>query len=252
VCYDGGMDNKLLKIKAIKLRKTGLSYGEIKKKLNISKGTLSFWLKDIPLTKKQRNRLYTKQVEILSRGSQSQKERRMREVNKILAEAEKEIKFPLSDETFRLFGAALYWAEGRKSGDFEITNSDPNLIIFIVKWFCKIFGILPDRLSARLNIYPQQDDLEIKKFWVDLTGIPLKNFGKSYVKPLNKNYKKNNLYYGTIKIRVQKGIDMRYRVYGWIKAILKEFNEKIDITERKWVSLKETTRPINLPENIKN
>lgn len=251
--YDRGMGNQNpLKAKAIELRKKGLSYGDIKKKINVSKGTLSFWLKDVLLTEEQRAKLYTKQVSILSRGPQSQKERRLREVNKILGEAEKEIKIPLSEETFRLFGAALYWAEGRKSRDFEITNSDPNLIILIVKWFCKVFGILPDRLSARLNIYPQQNDLEIKKFWADLTEIPLKNFGKSYVKPLNKNYKKNNLYYGTIKIRVQKGIDMRHRVYGWIRAVLKEFNEKIDITEKRWVSLKETSRPVNLPENIKN
>lgn len=244
-------NNNLLKTKAVKFRKMGLSYGEIKKKLNVSKATLSFWLKNVPLTEEQRNRLYTKQVAILSRGPQSQKERRLREINKILGEAEKEIKFPLSEEAFILFGTALYWAEGRKSGDFEITNSDPNLIIFIVKWFNKVFGIFPDRLSARLNIYPQQNDLEIKKFWADLTGIPLINFGKSYVKPLNKNYKKNNLYYGTIKIRVQKGTDMKYRVYGWIKAVLKEFNEKLNITERKWTSLKETPRPANLPENIK-
>ena len=247
VCYDRGMKNyNVLKIKAVKLRKTGLSYGDIKKKLNVSKSTLSLWLKDVELTSEQKEKLYTNSILILSSGPQSQKERRKREINNIIENAEQEIKLPLSTETFRLFGAALYWAEGRKSRDFEITNSDPNLIIFIVKWFNKVFGVLPDRLSARLNIYPQQNDLKIKKFWADLTGIPLKNFGKSYVKPLNKNYKKNNLYYGTIKIRVQRGIDMRHKVYGWVKAVLKEFNEKIDITEKKWVSLKKTSRPVNI------
>jgi hypothetical protein len=96
-----------------------------------------------------------------------------------------------------------------------------------------------------LNIYPQQDEKKIKRFWSDLTGIPLENFGKSYVKPLSKNYKTNNLYYGTIKIRVQKGTDMRLRTYGWVRAILKEFNKKINTTERKWMSLKKTHRPIN-------
>lgn len=239
-------DYNILKTEAIKLRKTGLSYGDIKRKLNLSKSTLSLWLKDVALTEKQKNRFYTNRILILSKGPQSQKERRQREVNKIIENAQKEITFPLSLDALRLFGAALYWAEGRKYGSFEITNSDPNLIIFIVKWFKEVFGVTPDKLSTSLNIYPQQDEKKIKKFWSDLTGIPVTNFGKSYIKPLSKNYKKNNLYYGTIKIRVQKGTDMRLKTYGWIKAILKEFNEKINITEKKWESLKKTNRPINI------
>jgi hypothetical protein len=242
-------DYNILKLKAIKLRKTGLSYGDIKKELNVSKSTLSLWLKNVALTVEQKKKLYTNSILILSKGPQSQKERRKREIDDIIEKAEKEIQTPISLETFRLFGAALYWAEGRKSRDFEITNSDPNLIIFIVKWFNNVFKVSPDRLSARLNIYPQQNEKNIKNFWADLTGIPIKNFGKSYVKPLNKNYKKNNLYYGTIKIRVQRGIDMRHMVYGWIKAVLKEFNEKINVTERKWTSLKKVSRPINLSKN---
>ena len=240
-------DYNNLKLEAIILRKKGLSYNDIKKKINVAKSTLSLWLKDVELTDEQRKKLYTNSILILSRGSQSQKERRRREVNSIIERAEKEIELPLSSESFRLFGTALYWAEGRKSRDFEITNSDPNLIVFIVKWFDNVFGVLPDRLTATLNIYPQQNENNIKKFWSDLTEIPLKNFGKSYIKPLSKNYKKNNLYYGTIKIRVQKGTDMRHRVYGWIKAVLKEFNKKIDNTENRWASLKETSRPVNLP-----
>jgi DNA-binding transcriptional ArsR family regulator len=235
-----------LKFKAIELRKTGLSYGEIAKKLGVSKSTLSYWLKDVELTDKQRKKLYTNNILILTKGPQSQKERRKREVDKIIKEAEKEIEFPLSKETFRLFGAALYWAEGKKSGSFEITNSDPNLIIFIVKWFKEVFEVAPNKLTACLNIYPQQNERKIKKFWSDLTNIPIENFGKSYIKPLSKNYKTNNLYYGTIKVRVQKGTDMRLKTYGWIRAVLKEFNEKINTTEKKWVSLKETHRPINI------
>lgn len=238
----------LLKSKAITLRKKGLSYNEIRKEINVAKSTLALWLRDVLLTKNQRQRLYTKQIMILTRGPQSQKERRKREVEKIIEGAEKEIISPLPLEAYRLFGAALYWAEGRKARDFEITNSDPNLIIFFVKWLNDIFGINPDKLTASLNIYHQQKEEEIKRFWSDLTEIPIDNFRKSYIKPSSKNYKKNNLYYGTIKIRVQKGTDMRYKVYGWIRAVLKEFNEKMSSTERKWISLKRNPRPINLSE----
>jgi len=61
-------------------------------------------------------------------------------------------------------------------------------------------------------------------------------------KPENKNYKKNTLYYGTIKIRILKGTDLRYRVLGWIAAILKQQNFNIDPVEQRWQSLMNYTR----------
>jgi hypothetical protein len=239
-------DYTKLKFKAIQLRKQGLSYNEIKKEVNVAKSTLSLWLKHILLKPKQRKRLYTKQIQILSRGPQSQKERRAREVENIIKDAEKEVRVPLTKETFHLMGAALYWAEGSKGKMFEISNSDPHLVLFIVRWIKSAFKISAQNLKARLNIYPQQNEKTIKKFWSELLGIPVENFGKSYVKPISKGYKKNNLYYGTIRIEVPKSVDTRYRVFGWIKAILKDIEPNIKLVQRKWQSLAKTSRPVNL------
>lgn len=240
------MNNKFLKIRAIKLRKKGLSYGEIKKSVKVAKSTLSLWLKDVPLTNKQKKKLYTNSILVLSKGPQSQRERRKREINKILEISGKEIQIPLTLETFRLFGAALYWAEGSKTNGLKITNSDPCLILFMVRWIEKIFNIPPKGLKAWLNIYPQQNDFEIKKFWSELTGIPVEKFGKSFIKPLNKNYKKNNLYYGTISIRVPKGTDIRYKIFGWINAALKNINNDVKLTQKECGELTEVSRAINL------
>jgi len=235
-----------LKQEAVNLRRKGLSYNEIKKEIGVSKSTLSLWLKTVPLTIKQKERLYTKSVLILARGPQSQKERRLKEIEQIISEAEKEIRLPMSLETYRLFGAALYWAEGKKTNNFAVTNSDPYFILFMVRWFEKIFGVQPKNLKARLNIYSQQNELKIKQFWSQLTGIPINNFGKSFVKPKNKGYKKNNLYYGTIEIQVPKGTDMRHRVFGWIKIALKDIFPETELVQKEWKSLKEAPRPINL------
>jgi len=235
-----------LKIEAIKLRKKGLSYNEIKKRIRVSKSTLSLWLKSVPLKDAYQKHLYTKQIEALSRGPMSQKQRRIREVQKIIQDAEKEIKFPLSFETYRLVGAFLYWAEGSKGKMFQLTNSDPHLILFFVRWIKLVFHISPSKLKIRLNIYPQQNEKEIKNFWSDLTNIPIKNFGKSYIKPISSGYKKNNLYYGTARIEVPKSVNIRYRVFGWIKATLKDIAPNVQTAQRKWQSLKEVPRPANL------
>jgi len=239
-----------LKKKARRLRRKGLSYKEIREQgVDVSKSTIALWVRDIPLKPEHRERLYTKQVQGMARGANSQKERRAREVNVIIEKAMQEIKLPISEDAFRLFGAALYWAEGSKTSEFKITNSDPRLISFMVHWLKMVFQIDPAILKPHLNIYSQQDELALKKFWSDLTGIPLTNFGKSYVKPLNKGYKKNNLYYGTIQIYVPKSVDLKHRVFGWTKAVLQNLESEVILAERKWVRLKNTPRPINLDYN---
>jgi DNA-binding transcriptional ArsR family regulator len=241
------MDEALkMKVEAINLRRMGKSYGEIRKEIGVAKSTLSYWLKDIPLKAVDRKRLYTKRIVNLSMGSKSQKERRSREVESILKKAREEAISNVSEEAYKLFGVALYWAEGSKEKGFRITNSDPYLILFMVHWFEKVFKIKPNNLKAWLNIYRQQDDVKIKRFWSDLTGIPISNFGKSYIKPVNKGYKKNNLYYGTIGIYVTKGTDLKYKVNGWLQGFLQNLDPKVKSVYRKWGKLRNTTRPINL------
>ena len=69
-------DKNLKKEQAEKLRLRGVSYGKISKKLKIPKSTLSLWLKDIPLSLEDKQRLYTKQVQMITSGNYSQKQRR--------------------------------------------------------------------------------------------------------------------------------------------------------------------------------
>lgn len=230
------------KERARMLRNAGLSYKEIAQQLKIVKSTARLWTQDVPLNAEQKNRLYTKGVEAMSNGPNSSKERRGREIEKILIAAKKEISLPINKDTYKLLGAMLYWAEGDKKKNFAITNSDPLLIRFMVGWMKEIFSITTKQLKAHLNIYQQQNDLEMKSFWSDLTGIPLENFGKSFVKPAGKGFKKNTLYYGTIKVRMVKGSDGLQRIFAWIKNLLSDLSIEVDKIETKWNKLK-TERP---------
>lgn len=234
---------------AIALRKKGLSYSEIRQQVPVAKSSLSLWLKHIRLSSKLRDRLYTKQIQILSRGTPSQVERRKREITVLTEDAKKEITLPISSETHRFLGAALYWAEGNKTKNFAITNSDPALIAFMTRWFNEMFAIPPLALKAHLNIYPQQNEKKVKQFWSEITKIPIENFGKTFIKPVSKGFKKNNLYYGTIKVYVPKGTDMRHKTFAWIQAALQDLNPEIESTMLRWSQLKEVERP---PANIQS
>lgn len=242
----GGMDAKTKeRILAIKLRKDGLSYGEIMQQIPVAKSSLSLWLKSVRLKPEHRKRLYTKHIMFLSRGAQSQKERRAREVQDILKKAESEISLPLPRVARQLLGAALYWAEGSKKGVCEVTNSDPYLIAFMVKWFESIFDISPKTLKIRLSIYPQQDESKLKKFWSQITGIPVKNFGKSFVKPPNKGYKKNNLYFGTAQIYVPKSVDNKHKIFGWLAAAFKDIAPHVERVKKRWYLLTQVKRTLS-------
>jgi transposase-like protein len=238
-------DKKALKKKAQSMRKSGVSYGSISRKLGVSKSTLSFWLKNFPLAKKYRERLYTARIKKMYLGPQSNKERRRREIETIIESAKEEISIPLSSDAYRFLGAALYWAEGSKGGAIEITNSDPLLILFMTRWFTNVFKVSPATLKAWLNIYPQQNDKALKRFWFSLTGIPVSRFGKSFVKPISKNIKKNNLYYGTIKIRVPKSTDNKHRIYGWIQGALRPYKKESEAIQGKWIRLRNIEKPVN-------
>ncbi|OGG48510.1 hypothetical protein A3G63_03170 [Candidatus Kaiserbacteria bacterium RIFCSPLOWO2_12_FULL_52_8] len=240
------INRKELKRRAQSMRKRGISYTVIGRELGVSKSTLSFWLKSIPLSNEHRERLYTARIRNMSLGSQSNKERRRREVEAIIESAKAEISSPISSEAYRLLGAGLYWAEGSKGGAIEITNSDPLLILFMTDWFADIFKVPPVTFKAWLNIYPQQDDRELKRFWSSLTGIPISQFGKSFVKPISKGIKKNNLYYGTIKIRVPKSTDNKHRIYGWLQGALHRYKKRSDTIHNRWIHLRSIEKPVNL------
>lgn len=240
------MEREALKKKALSMRKRGLSYTVIGKELNISKSTLSFWLKSIPLSKKHRERLYTARIKNMSLGSKSNKERRQREVDTIIGSAMEEVFFPISPDAYRLLGAALYWAEGSKGGAIEVTNSDPVLILFMTHWLADMFKISPTTFRAWLNIYIGQDDRALKRFWSSLTGIPISQFGTSFVKPSSKGVKRNNLYYGTIKVRVPKSTDDKHRIYGWLKGALRKYEKESEAVQKKWMHLRYVEKAVNL------
>jgi len=205
-----------------KLRKEGSSYREILEQVKVSKSSLSLWCKDICLTNSQLMRLSTKRP-IKNYGAEANHRNRQAEIKRIRTLAKKEIG-NISNQEFKLMGIALYWAEGSKTKNAEVSNSDPKIIKFMVKWFEKFCSVKPIKLKAQLHVHSGQDEVRMKKYWSVLTGIPLNNFCKSYIKPEGTGHRKNILYNGTIKIRFCSE-NLRHRILGWIE----EASKKIDM-----------------------
>ena len=173
------------KIKAIELRKKGLSYSEILQQVPVAKSTLAVWLQSIGLSKKQEQRLTDKKMASALRGAARKKEQRL-VLSEFLKRTAKNEIGKISDRELFLIGIALYWAEGSKQKDHNVSarvrfsNSDINMIKLFLLWLNKICGIKTYDVRCDLYIHKGANIDGAKSFWerqlnMLVEGIYLKN-----------------------------------------------------------------------------
>ncbi len=193
-----------LKEKARLLRSQGWSYKEIKCEVPVAKSTISLWCRDVKLTKKQLHRLWNKRDNTLAGIKAIQKMFWQRRCDAFMRGVARSGKNVTTSERF-IAGLMLYWAEGNKgSHSAAVANSDPRVIRFMAQWFKEFFKVANHEFSIHLHLHTGQDENKIKEYWSKLTGVPIQNFGKSFVKPEGSGYRKNILYNGTVKLTVKR------------------------------------------------
>lgn len=217
------------KEKAIELRKSGKTYSEILKIVPVSKSSLSLWLQNVGLAKKQKHRLTEKKRLAGLRGGAARKRQRIEVSSDIISKAEKEIG-AISDREFWLLGIMLYWGEGSKEKEYrpgsgvEFTNSDPFMLRYFITWLYKIFKLREGDIEVEIyihEIYYHRIKL-IKQYWSKVTGLSLGKFDKVYfkrhtIKTIRKNV--GNMYNGNLRIRVKASSTMLRKITGWTKGI---------------------------------
>ncbi|NTV41462.1 MAG: hypothetical protein HGA61_04300 [Candidatus Moranbacteria bacterium] len=224
------------KEQAIELRKKGKSYTQIGKILKIPKSTLSYWLRDVKLSKNAQailaKRSYEKSTQALIKRNKEQTVLAKRRSIEIRNNAKKEFGTLVKRKLF-LSGVNLYWAEGYKKGAYgskwksvDFANSDPEMILLMMKFFLRECEIPVEKIKAQLIAHENVDIEKSVEYWSRITGIAKRNFVRTSLpvarKTLNKR-KNSNLTHGTLHIRIN---DVRffYRVIGWIDG-LKEYFE---------------------------
>lgn len=139
------------------------------------------------------------------------------------------------DEKLKMAGIMLYWAEGCKSQKvlgtnreryvIDLANSDPRMIQLFVKFLREICGVDENRLRVLLYCYANQNVEFLKKYWSQITKIPLKQFIKPYVRKDFLPQKSGKMKYGLVHIRYSdKKLFLQIR--NWIEQYL---NENVEI-----------------------
>jgi hypothetical protein len=171
------------KEEAIRLRKLGKSYREIRSLLPVSKASLSLWLREYPLSVKRLRELRDFNAERIEHYQQT----RARQRNAKRAEIYKTEKariLPLAKKEFFIAGLFLYWGEGSKStlaNYVGFSNTDPAMVKFFIKWV-ENFGDEKKKLVIRMHFYRDMDIVRETNYWAKTLGISKSKFKKPYIK----------------------------------------------------------------------
>jgi hypothetical protein len=219
------------KQKAIQLRKKGYSYSEILKEIYVAKSTLSLWLREVGLSKKQEQRLTDKKLASMKRGWESCRRKKILITEKIKHNAEEEIvKLKIDRKELLLIGIALYWCEGHKERDrgspVEFSNSDPYLIKLFIKWLRDICEVSKEDIIFRIFIHKNSRDRlkKVQHYWSDITGFSVEHFSKISWKKHNIKTKRKNVgenYFGVLRVIVKRSTNFNRKIQGWIMGICK-------------------------------
>lgn len=206
---------------AKKLRAKGWPINKIYRKLGVSKGTVSVWVRDIELTNAQKEKIHKGRFcrEVIERTRLTRLRHENARRQTIVDGAKKNITH-LSPNNLFLIAIALYWGEGGKTGGVvRLSNSDPRVIQLMMKFFREICGVPKKKFRAHLHIHPHLDHKTAEKYWSRISGIPLKQFYKTYrIQSKASKQKRDSLPNGTFDIYICNK-ELFLKIQGWTEKI---------------------------------
>ena len=219
-----------LKNEAIALRRDGFTYSEILKRVLVAKSTLSLWLRDVGLAKKQKQLITEKRIAGQLRAIEAIRRNKINRIKDIKDLAREEVPILITDP-FWLAGVILYWGEGSKEHakacPVKFTNMDLQMHKLFLKWIRKYLSITDEDLLFELFIHEKADILRAKKYWMQQLGFREDRL-RTYLKKHNPKTKRKRIgenYYGVLAVIVYRSIPLNRKIAGWIDGIVVYLNQ---------------------------
>ncbi|MEK7077269.1 MAG: helix-turn-helix domain-containing protein, partial [Patescibacteria group bacterium] len=206
---------------AVVLRRQGYSLNEIAEKLKVAKSTVSLWARDIELSPVAVKRLMTKIKRGQFLGGRIRIERTRALEQRYLEEANLELVSKMPDShACKLLCAMIYWCEGTKNvrSGLTFTNSDPSLVKCFLNLLRASFPIDEKLFHPCVHLHEYHSPSRQIRFWSGVTGIPINQFIRPYIKPHTGKRIHDN-YPGCISLKYHN-VDLARRVQAVAKAFL--------------------------------
>ena len=215
------------------MRKGGKSIKTIARAVYVSQSTVSYWCRDILLSPIQLKHLQTNArsaaVSTLLLAAERKRKKRLEETMQYTLLGEKDVGEIKKRDLF-IYGLGLYQGEGyqSKTEGVGFTNSNPHVIKIFIYWLGEIYNINRENLTLRVSINGQHQDRveKVLEYWSQLTKIPISQFTKTSLieAKSKKQYRNRNQYYGTLRIKVKRGTNLKRRIVGSLISFEKHGN----------------------------
>lgn len=224
------VQKKVEKEIALELRRKGLSYREILSHVSVAKSTLSLWLRDVGLSKRQKRNLTQKQLEAAVRGGAKRREQRLVATQLYERFAKEELDRTKNRELW-LAGTMLYWAEGSKqkitnvSQAVKFSNSDVEMVRLFLHWLKIVAKVPLDNIKCELYIHQNSNVSKAIRYWNKyLSPVKVEATYFKTNKILTNRKNTGELYNGLVTIRVRKSTNLNRKITAWIKLFLEKVN----------------------------
>ena len=162
----------------------GLSYNEISTRMNISKSTLSYWLRDLALTPEHEERLKMRlqdnRQSFAARAWPINRERHA-SARRAAYQVGLDVVNSLPDDrsVHELAFAMLYLGEGTKAGNRVLLGSTSPAILRYTLWALRrLYDVAESEITCRLHLITAAEHLEpvLREWWAHQLGISLDRF----------------------------------------------------------------------------
>ncbi|MGB7340996.1 MAG: hypothetical protein WBC91_19015 [Phototrophicaceae bacterium] len=208
------------KAEARQYREQGKSIIWIADRLQVSKSSVSTWVRDIALSEEQEAALRfsneRRDAQIKGAEANIKKHRAKR----LAYQEEGRVKARTGDP-LHLAGCMLYWAEGSKNrNSVEIVNSDVDMLVYFMRFLRESLNVQEPKFRFRVNAYLNNDltQTDIIDYWMNKLNLTSVNLNKSSFnkQPSSSKQQGRKLPYGVCEININS-TRLSQHIYGAIQ-----------------------------------
>ena len=196
---------RLTREQARQLRQEGHAITDIALQLNVSKGSVSNWCRNIKLTESQKAVLQSRRKHWGRQNKGAQVNRDKAKEQRILYQQQGRERAK-ERRPLHMMGCMLYWAEGAKQKNIiHFVNSDAHMMKLFMRFLREEMKVSTDLISLQLHCHTSDENKQeqMKTFWSKLLQLPLDCFQKVQVKK-GSDSRKNRLENGICAIRLSR------------------------------------------------
>jgi len=183
-----------------KLRAKGYSINQIFKIVQVSKSSVSLWVRDVKLSKTAKHILKAHTLEARKTSAKAKKQKILDKYSQL---GDKLLKTTNIDDNFlKICCGLIYWCEGGTHDDnrIQFTNSNPQIIKTFMILLRRLYIIDERRFRISLHIHSYHQAKDQINYWSKITKVPTNQFNKPYLKQ-NTSIRKKPDYQGCVNIR---------------------------------------------------